>query len=275
MTKSTATKLKPAQDRPTSMGVTVHDVVFKSAALERDSKYRILLPNGYAESTHRYPVLYLLHGVFGCSENWETLTNLSKYASSTELIIVMPDAGNSWYVNSYCNRKHRFEDLIIQDLMPEVEARWRTLRSSHRRAIAGLSMGGYGAFRFAIKYPDTFSVAASISGAFNGPRDLDSRRDDLRDDLSAAFGPPESRNRAGNDLFELFPKADRESLPYFYLDCGTGDEFCEVNRRFAALLCSAKVRYEYHELSGAHSWKYWDQRIAAVLPMIDKMLRPE
>ncbi len=275
MTKATAAKLKPAQDTSTRSRLTVQDVVFQSAAIERDSKYRILLPHGYSESAHRYPVLYLLHGVFGASENWETLTNLSKYASSTELIIVMPDAGNSWYVNSSTNHKHRFEDLVIHDLIQEVEGRWRTLRSSHRRAIAGLSMGGYGAFKFAIKYPDTFAIAASISGAFNGPQDLDSRRDDLRDDLLAAFGPQGSKNRTANDLFELFPKANPGSLPYFYLDCGNGDEFCEVNRRFAALLCSHNARYEYHEFPGAHSWQYWDRRIAAVLPMIDKMLSSE
>ena len=254
--------------------VTVHDAEFHSGALGRTAKYRIVLPSGYNESAHRYPVLFLLHGVFGSSENWETLTDLSRYAASTDLIIVMPDAANSWYVNSATMPEARYEDFIMQDLLPEVDSRWRTLRSSHRRAIAGLSMGGYGALKFAIKYPDTFAVAASISGAFTGPADLDDKREDLRNDLRAAFGTPGSSIRAENDLFQLVPKTNSRLLPYFYMDCGTADEFCETNRRFAALLCSHGARYEYHEVPGCHSWQYWDQRIAILLPLVNKILRP-
>lgn len=259
---------------PAAGKVTVQNVEFNSKALSRTTKYRVVLPHGYAESSHRYPTLYLLHGVFGSSENWETLTDLTRYAASTDFVIVMPDAGNSWYVNSATKSRDRFEDFLIQDLLSDVETRFRTLRSSHRRAIAGLSMGGYGAVKFAIKFPDTFAVAASISGAFTGPLDLDTSREDLRDDLRAAFGESGSATRRENDLMHLLPKADPKLLPYFYLDCGTADEFCEVNRRLAALLCSRGTRYEYHEVPGAHSWQYWDQRIAVVLPLVNKILRP-
>ena len=270
-----ATRAKSKSVSPSArIPVTVQDVEFHSKALGRSTKYRIVLPSGYSESAHRYPVLFLLHGVFGSSENWETLTDLSRYAASTDLIIVMPDAANSWYVNSATKPEERYEDFLIQDILPEVDSRWRTLRSSHRRAITGLSLGGYGALKFAIKNPDTFAVAASISGAFTGPADLDDKREDLRDDLRTAFGAPGTPIRGENDLFQLVPKTDPKLLPYFYLDCGTADEFCETNRRFAALLCSRGARYEYHEVPGCHSWQYWDQRIAIVLPLINKMLKP-
>jgi putative tributyrin esterase len=134
-------------------------------------------------------------------------------------------------------------------------------------------MGGYGALKFAAKNMDTFAVAASISGAFSGPHDLDTRREDLRDDLRKAFGPAGSKTRRENDLLELLSQADAKLLPYFYLDCGTSDEFCEVNRRLTNLLCSLGARYEYHEVPGGHSWQYWDQRIAVVLPIINRMLK--
>lgn len=259
---------------PLTKQVTVQDVVFESSALSRTSKYRVLLPPGYSESSYRYPLLVLLHGVFGSSENWETLTHLSRYANAADLIIAMPDAGNSWYVNSAAKPQDRFEDFLLQDLLPDVESRWRILRSSHRRAIAGLSMGGYGALKYAIKYPDTFAVAASISGAFSGPLDLETDRPDLADDLNAAFGAAGSTTRRENDLFQLLAKANTKQLPYFYLDCGIGDEFCNVNRKLAATLRTIGARYEYHELPGEHSWEYWDRRISVALPMIDKMLRP-
>lgn len=259
---------------PLTRQVTVQDVEFESSALARTGKYRLLLPPGYSESSHRYPLLLLLHGVFGGSENWETLTNLSRYAGAADLIIAMPDAGNSWYVNSATKPQDRFEEFIIQDLLNDVESRWRTLRSSHRRAIAGLSMGGYGALKFAIKHPDTFAIAASISGAFNGPVDLESNRADLAEDLKRAFGAPGSTTRRDNDLFQLLTSGNPKQSPYFYLDCGVGDEFCDVNRRLAATLRQVGARYEYHEVPGDHSWQYWDHRISVVLPVIDKVLRP-
>ncbi len=271
--KATASRArKPAQLKTTAPTVSVQDVTFTSKSLGRDSKYRIILPPDYNHTTHRYPVLYLLHGVFGGSENWETLTGVSRYAATAGLVIVMPDAGNSWYVNSATSPSDCFEDFLVQDLIPHVEDRWRTLRSTHRRAIAGLSMGGYGALKFAIKNPGLFAIAASISRAFNGPLDLDSRREDLRDDLRKAFGSQNSRTRSDNDLFRLLPAADAKFLPYFYLDCGASDEFCEVNRRLASLLCSRGLRYEYHEVPGEHSWQYWDERIAHLLPLISKKL---
>ncbi len=268
-----AKKKSGRKEEVSTSKVSVQDVTFSSKSLGRETKYRILLPAGYAESAHRYPVLYLLHGVFGGSENWETLTDLTRYAASTQLIIVMPDARNSWYVNSATEPTQRYEDFITQELISQVDGSWRTLQSNHRRAVAGLSMGGYGALKFAIKNPDLFGVAASISGAFNGPHDLEAKREDLRIDLQKAYGPAGSKTRKENDLFELLPNADAKLLPYFYLDCGTSDDFCEVNRRFAALLNARGTRYEYHEVPGEHSWQYWDRRISVVLPLVDKMLK--
>jgi putative tributyrin esterase len=252
--------------------VTVKDRTFASRSLGREAKYRVVLPANYGSTSHRYPVLFLLHGVFGGFENWETLTDVTRYAGASEIIIVTPDAANSWYVNSATEPLQRYEDFIIQDLIPDVDEAFRTLRSSHRRAIAGLSMGGYGALKFAIKYPSTFDFAGSISGAFNGSYDLDAQREDLRDDLLKAFGPAGSSTRRENDIFEILRKADPKQLPYLYLDCGTGDEFCDVNRRLTAALRECGARYEYHEVPGDHSWQYWDQRIATLLPIVSKMI---
>jgi putative tributyrin esterase len=256
-----------ATPRPSVM---IEDRSFQSAALGRRAPYRVLLPAGYSASTKRYPVLFLLHGVFGGFENWETLTDLSRYAAEVELIIVTPDAANSWYVNSATASSERYEDFVIVDLLPEIDREWRTLRSSHRRAIAGLSMGGYGALKFAMKYPGQFAFAGSISGAFNGPLDLDELRADLRDDLRKAYGDNGSKTRRENDIFAILATADLNALPYFYMDCGASDDFCAVNRQFAEKLCERRAHYEYHEVPGEHSWKYWDQRIRVLLPIIQK-----
>ena len=275
MDSSVATRRKKSVSPPkppTERTVTVKDRTFVSRVLGREAKYRVVLPANYELTAHRYPVLFLLHGVFGGFENWETLTDVTRHASAAEIIIVMPDAGNSWYVNSATDSSQCYEDFIIQDLISDVDATFRTLRSSHRRAIAGLSMGGYGALKFAMKYPGTFDFAGSISGAFNGPYDLDAHREDLRDDLLKVFGPAGSSTRQENDIFEILRNAEPKQLPYFYLDCGAGDEFCDVNRRLTAALRERGARYEYHEVPGGHSWQYWDQRIATLLPIASKMI---
>src|SRR4051812_40437628 len=166
---ATAKKKSVSQPKPPALPtVTVEDRTFASRALGRKVKYRVVLPASYGSTAHRYPVLFLLHGVFGGFENWETLTDVTRYAGAAEIIIVTPDAANSWYVNSATNPSLRYEDFVVQDLIPDVDETFRTLRSSHRRAIAGLSMGGYGALKLAINYPGTFDFAGSISGAFNG-----------------------------------------------------------------------------------------------------------
>lgn len=243
---------------------------FQSSALGRPMHYRILLPAGYFGSTKSYPVLYLLHGWAGDYKNWSSLTNLTYYAKDLSLIIVMPDAGNSWYVDSATVPQDKFDQYIVRDLISEIDGHWRTLRSRQQRAIAGLSMGGYGALKFALRYPDTFSVAASTSGALNAAdTELGASRSDLQPSLVKVFGPENSKVRADNDVYSLAKSADPKSAPYLYLDCGSSDTtFLPPNRKFAALLSERKFSYEYHEYPGAHTWTYWNARLPQILKVV-------
>lgn len=241
------------------------DAAFQSKSLVREARYRIILPSAYADSDRRFPVLYLLHGLYGDRTNWSDLTKLSDYAHSLDLIVVMPDAGNSWYANSFANPTDRYDDFILLDLIPEIEARYRTLASRAGRAIAGLSMGGYGALKFALKDPAKFFFAGSMTGALSAPLDLGNEVEEFREGLMQAFGPADDPRRSQNDVFSLAAAADPAQLPYFYLDCGTQDSFLATNRRFAALLQSRRISYEYHELPGGHEWPYWDGRIPSFL----------
>ena len=190
--------------------VRVQDGAFHSAALDREMKYRILLPCGYQTGSGRFPVLYLLHGLYGDYLNWDTRTNLERYAQRYELIVVMPDAGDSWYTNSATDPKDKFEDYIAKDLVAEIDGKFRTLRSRHARAIAGLSMGGYGALKIALRYHDDFAFAGSLSGALNAPQDLGDKKPEFRDQLLKVFGPPGSAVRADNNVFSLLQSASAE-----------------------------------------------------------------
>ena len=245
--------------------VQMQDAAFHSSALDREMKYRVLLPCLYQTGGGRFPVLYLLHGLYGDYLNWTTRTNLERYAQKYELIVVMPDAGDSWYTNSATKPKDKFEDYIAKDLVAEIDGKFRTLRDRHSRAIAGLSMGGYGALKIALRHRGDYAFAGSLSGGLDAPQDLGDRRQEFRDQLLKVFGPPGSRVRADNNVFSLLRSAGAKDLPYFYLACGSGDDFLPVNRDFAAHLASQGVPYEFHETAGGHAWDYWDRALQDLL----------
>lgn len=235
--------------------------------------YRVLLPIDYRTSARRYPVLYLLHGRTGDENDWSTKTNLVQYAARHRLIIVMPGVGDSWYANSATNEQARYEDAIVRDLIPHIDKSYRTLATWHGRAIAGLSMGGLGAMKFALRFPDLFVFAASFSGAFDVPRTvgLDEATDQRIKDIRGAYGPRDSPTRAGNDPFLLLERITSERqarMPYLYVATGANDPLPSVvasNPRFADRLRERKFRYEYHERPGGHDWRFWDEEIENML----------
>ena len=260
---------------PRSAGDTVEERSFFSAALQRQMPYEVVLPAGYAAGQQRYPVLYLLHGWQGDETNWVKLTHLVEAASRYALIIVTPQALNSWYVNSATNPADRYADYIADDLIAEIDGRYRTIASSHQRAIAGLSMGGYGALLLTLRHPGLFGFTGSISGAFAGPSGIETVMPALKPSTDEAFGPLGSATRKENDLDTLIEGADRAKAPYMFLQCGTSDPFLSSDRHVVAELSDRGFTYEYHELPGAHTWSFWDNSIPTLLDVLSRTLHLE
>jgi len=250
----------------------VKDVHFQSVALGRQMQYRIYLPHNYPITTRRFPVLYLLHGLYGNFENWDRLTHLSTYAAGMNWIIVMPEAGNSWYSNSVTVPQDRFEDYIAQDLITEIDGKYRTIRARHARAIAGLSMGGYAAMKLVLRDPQLFAFAGSLSGALDAARDLDTRLPEFAPKLVEVFGAAGNLARVRNDIFALLPKEVPAGFAYLYLACGEEDRFLSVNREYVSDLSQRHVLYEYHEMPGTHDWVFWDREIRPLLAVLQEKL---
>lgn len=234
--------------------------------------YTVILPADYDTSTTRYPVLYLLHGLFGHHTDWTTRTNVADYASRHRLIVVMPEGGDGWYVGAY-------ETYIVKELIPDVDARYRTIDDRRGRAIAGLSMGGYGALKFAVKYPQLFTMAASMSGALDPAVRTEQNPgfawDVVRPSITEVFGPAGSPLRAANDLHKLvrdLPQDRLASLPYLYLDCGTEDGWIASNRALVEILLARKIPHEYRQMPGGHDWGYWDARVRYVLDLASERM---
>jgi putative tributyrin esterase len=249
-----------------------------SAALGRTMKYRVLLPEAYDSSLRRYPVLYLLHGLGGNYLDWTMRSNLAEYTRTLPLIVVMPDGENQWYTNA-ADGNARFEDYVFTDLPADVVQKFRTVNSRYGRAIAGLSMGGYGALKNALKRPGAFSMVGAFSGAFEVTRS--GRLERLigaaeSERMAKIFGPAESETRKTNDVFALAAGMKPAGAPYVYIDCGIGDnELIAANREVVAALHKAGVAYEYHEVAGAHTWDYWDRQIRQFLPVLMKKMANE
>ena len=243
--------------------------------------YRILLPPDYGSAARRrYPVLYLLHGYGGDENDWWERTGLANYAARYSLIIVTPGVGNSWYANSAGDSRARYEDVIVRDLVRHVDASYRTLAGREGRAVAGLSMGGLGAVKFALRYPESFALAASFSGAFDVPRTnlvFAKTSAKLQQSLNSIYGAQGSETRRDNDILQLLARATdaKAQLPYLYVSTGAGDPLPSVmpaNPRLADALRAGKVRYEYHERPGTHDWKFWDAEIKLVLERLAELM---
>lgn len=248
-------------------------VDYKSDAMNAKAPFNVILPVGYDQSVQRYPVLLLLHGLSGHYNDWVSNTNVVLYARKYPLIIVMPEGGNGWYTNGVATND-KWEDYIIKEVIAYVDGHYRTLPETRSWTVAGLSMGGYGAMKFALKYPGKFAVAASMSGALGAPEWKDSEMGTWQLvplSLHAAFGPEGAPAHAANSLPVLLDQA-KGQLPFLYLDCGTEDSLLEANRKFADLLQSKKIPHEYRERPGIHDWIEWEHQIREVLELIAEQL---
>lgn len=255
----------------------VQTINFKSNLVGATLPYIAVLPPAYEErrppgTPASYPVLYLLHGLGGRYDNWTSKTRLKEYAAQYQMIIVTPEGNDGWYTDSATVAADKYETYVVKELIPDVESRFRAIKEREGRAIAGLSMGGYGALKFAVKYPDKFIFAASISGALDAAERSEAKQGFawgfLRPSILKTFGPGDSPVRASNNLYSIFRElsADRiVSLPYFYLDCGTEDGFFATNLGLAAILLERKIPHEFRQLPGKHDWIYWDRQVREVL----------
>jgi len=240
-------------------------VVSIPGSLPQPRRAVVVLPTGYQASARRYPVLYLLHGHDGGHLNWMDRTNLLDYTAHLPLIVVLPDAGNSWYTNSAARPDEKFEDYVAKDVPAFVDLHFRTLTFREARYVAGLSMGGYGALKLGLKYPARFSLAGSFSGALTAATDTAYRT------LLDAFGPAGNPSHAANDLLVL---ARAASVPasYFYLDTGSADRVLPSNRALVEVMQARQLAYEYHEVSGNHSWEFWNRRLPVFLALVEERI---
>lgn len=279
-----ATLTPPAAQTACAAGRTcVEAVKFESKLVGAPLPYNVVLPPDYAAPSARatrYPVLYLLHGLGGNAGDWvSTRARLAEHAAAHRLIIVVPEGRDGWYTDSATVPHEKFESYFVEELIPDVQRRFRVIERREARAIAGLSMGGYGALKFGLKRPELFTLAASMSGALGAAswKPEDPLPQFVRPSILKVFGAADNPTRPANDIYKLAREMTPEraaALPFLYLDCGTEDFLIAQNRDFSALLIEKKIPHEYRQLPGAHTWPYWDMQVREILRMASHRLAP-
>ncbi len=247
-----------------------------SRILKHPVHYCVYLPASYdtGATTHpaqSYPVLYFLHGL-GDNERtlfnsggWTLLDDLRQKHQIGEFLIVAPEGGRTFYINS-ADGTTRYNDFFLQEFIPLIEAKYRIQRGRSGRAVSGTSMGGYGALRFAFSHPEMFSAVSAQSAALitDSPPELDTAARSgapLGKVLAAVFGSPiEVQHWKNNSPFVLAHRnqaALRRLAIYF--NCGKEDNY-RFEKGAAALheqLQKSGVKHEYHSYPGDHSLSYF------------------
>jgi len=250
----------------------MEDVTFHSASLQRDMPYRVILPASFPPN-QKFPVVYLLHGGGGGYRDWSNYSNVARFAEQG-LILVMPEGNSSYYMNAAERSKDRYEDYITKDLISDVEGRFPAAVGRQNRAIAGVSMGGFGAVVLALKHPDLFGFAGGLSSALDVPtRKFSLRRMAQYRGHAQVFGPWGSETRRANNPYVLAGSVDPEKTPYLYLTCGEQEGLLPANQRFASLLKKRGFKYEFHSGPGGHDWNQWNGRLQELFESLRQHLR--
>lgn len=249
------------------------NVSFYSEVLGMQSSMNVILPQrsrgeigvgSIEEKLDTYPTLYLLHGMSDDHTIWERRTSIERYASEKGIAVVMPNGGLSWYTDmKHGGRYFTFmsEELITicRDFFP------RMSKKREETFAAGLSMGGYGVFKLALRCPETFSCAASLSGALDFETFYDRTSPGFAYNIA---GDRETEFRGSdNDLFAVASrlKESGRPLPRLWQWCGTEDYLINDNHRMRDHLMSLGYDLTYSESEGNHNWACWDKWIQAIL----------
>lgn len=261
-------------------GTVDNSKTVESEILDREMSYSVYLPESYHTSTRDYPVMYLLHGMTGDHNDWINLGEVQRIAGSAiangdapEMIIIMPDGlYDAFYINNY-DGSIQWEDFFHEEFMPEIESRYRITTQRNGRAIAGLSMGGYGAMYHGVKYKEKFNSIYAMSAAFLEvePMPEEDRSDWDREFHQKTWGPYNSEQLPENykehsiqEMFKAMERIDPSAqtqgetpLPEIYIDCGDDDFLIQQNMNLVSILNEKNVSFEFRVRDGAHTWEYW------------------
>ena len=247
---------------------------FRSETLKRTVSINAIIPIEKFQGP--YPTLYLLHGLTDNCNGWLSYSRIRLWAEESGLAVIMPSGENSFYMDILLKDGclGDFGEYIGRELVDVTREMFPLSRKRENTFIAGLSMGGFGACRNALKYCDTFSKAAILSGAlhvYEYPVSWVETKGNTIGEIRNFGNLEETRNSDRNPryLMEAIKKNPEKQFPAFYVACGLQDVLLEANRSIAKALADAGADVTYEEGEGIHDWYFWDAYIQRVLKWLD------
>jgi len=217
------------------------------------------------DGNQKKPVLYLLHGYSDDHTIWQRRTSIERYVRDLNLAVIMPAVDRSFYTDMA--RGKNYWTFVSEELPTLVRAFFPISAARKDTFVAGLSMGGYGALKLALTYPDRYAAAASLSGALDISQIIQAPGRDWRNEMKSIFGNLKKVVGGSNDLFALATNVANskwKKIPLFVC-CGTEDFLYESNRKFREHANTLGLNLTYEGEPGIHDWAYWDQKIQRVL----------
>ena len=243
-----------------------------SQAMGRNIKNVVIKPTEYANADlqeKQYPVLYLLHGAFGCYSDWSEKANLDSLANCYHVIIVCPDGQDSWYFDSPIDPKMQFETYVSKELVEYIDSHYRTLANRYMRAITGLSMGGHGALFLAFRHPDVFWSCGSMSGNMDITNYPDKWH--IKDRLGEyAANEQRWRDHAVCNLVDQVKACPLQPAQNIIIDDGLNDIFIKNNIALHEQLVEKGIEHDFTVRPGRHSWDYWVNSLDYHMMFFDK-----
>jgi Predicted esterase len=238
---------------------------FHSQALEMDAHFNVIIPDQVPDSDNIRTV-YLLHGLSDDATCWQRLTSVERYARERGIAVIMPGAARSFY----CDMKFgpKYYTHVAKEVVEYTRRLFKLSTEREDTFVAGLSMGGYGAFKLALKDPATFGAAVSFSGAVDMEARV--RANSEFEGLNLIWGDKPDLKSSNDDLFDLAQKLEESgsTKPRMYQICGTEDFLYEDNIRFKNFMQTKSFDYKYVESPGAHTWGFWDQYLPSALDFL-------
>ncbi len=237
---------------------------YHSAVLELSQSVTVILPQDIKEN-EKIKVLYLLHGYIGNHTDWVRYTSIERYVQNHRIAVVMPAVNNSYYTDMVFGL--RYFTYVTEELPRLIASTFPISTKKEDQYVCGLSMGGYGALKIALTYPERYHKAASLSGALDLEHIRELAKQNNRIDFFVATFGKQTTKKTKNDLYTLvqLAKTKKTTFPDLYLGCGTEDFLYQDNQAFISFLKQENIKFTYEESKGDHNWGFWDTYIQKVL----------
>ena len=244
-------------------------VNFGSWALGKNTAFRAIIPDG---ATEDIPTMYLLHGLSDDNSCWTRLARIEQYAGEHGMAVIMPEGDRSFYEDMAYGQA--FYTHVSKEVVERSRQMFKLSTKREKTFICGLSMGGYGAFKIAMRNPDMYAGACAMSGVLDIASHVENG--DWEGDMRLIFGDDRKTTVRGSDadLFALAEKMkDNPNAPKLLQMCGVDDFLWEDNIRFRDHATALGLDYTFEEHPGSHTWEFWNTHVQTALKVFAGMAK--